>query len=73
MATQILSPGIWQKLGQLFGGLTAGALHPSRPESSPEERRAEREYLNETIRNNPGAFSGELDVQNMMMMYHGRF
>ncbi|WP_281261126.1 hypothetical protein [Aliiruegeria haliotis] len=38
-------------------------------EPSHEERSAERDIINEMIWNNPDAFSSELDVQSIMLMY----
>ncbi len=73
MASRTMSPSIWYSLGNLFGGLTGNAPHRSKLQPSPEELRAERDFINEMIWKNPDAFSGELDVQNMMHMYPGKF
>jgi len=44
-------------------------LAAGRPERGP----AERDFVNEVIWENPGAFSGDLDIQHMMQMFPGRF
>lgn len=38
-----------------------------------EETRNRREFIQEMLNRNPDAFKGEVDVQNMMHMYPGRF
>lgn len=73
MASYSLSPSIWSSFGNLFGGLTGNNGTSPTFKPTPDELRAERDFINEMLDNNPDAFSSELDVQCMMHMYPGRF
>ena len=66
MMTQSLAPSLLSRV--------ADFLRPA-PQWTPrhEDSSAERAFIQDTLRNAPGAFSGEVDVQNMMHLYPGRF
>jgi hypothetical protein len=42
-------------------------------ESASNSTRARRQFVNDMLMRNPDAFASELDVQNMLFLYHGRF
>lgn len=43
------------------------------PETSPEATRSRREFVDQMLTRNPDAFTSDLDVQNMMLQFPGRF
>ncbi len=73
MASHTMSPSIWTVFGGLFGWTKRGL--PENRESRPtaDDLHSERDYINDVIWSNPDAFLSELDVQNMMNLYPGRF
>ncbi len=73
MASHTMSPGIWTVFGGLFGWTKRAFPENQKSRPTDNDPHAEREYINEVIWNNPDAFSSELDVQNMMSLYPGRF
>ena len=73
MASHTMAPSIWTSFGRLFGGLAKDSAHKLQSEPSASDLRAERDFINEMVWNNPDAFSSELDVQNMLNCYPGRF
>jgi hypothetical protein len=42
-------------------------------ETSPDDARARREFVQVMLTRNPDAFSSDLDVQTIMQLYPGRF
>jgi hypothetical protein len=48
---------------------------PRRPnaQNAPEDARARRDFIQNTLARNPGAFDSDLDVQSMMLTFPGRF
>lgn len=71
MTSEFLAPSILGRLGDLFSGLRHNPAS-SRRNATPDDLRAERDFLNEVIWTNPYAFSSELDVQHMMLIYPDR-
>lgn len=39
----------------------------------PDAARARRKFIQDMLTRNPDAYSSELDVQNMMLMFPGKF
>ncbi|WP_171103044.1 hypothetical protein [Ruegeria sp. HKCCD7255] len=73
MASHTMSPSIWTVFGGLFGWTKKAFPDTRNPRSADNDLHAERDYINDVIWSNPDAFSSELDVQNMMSLYPGRF
>ena len=44
-----------------------------KPDVTPEEARARRDFIRETMARSPEAFSGDLDVQSFMLHFPHRF
>lgn len=72
MFANTLSPGIWTSLGALFDRFVATPEDDGKP-PSPEELKAERDYVQDMIARNPEAFTSDLDVLSMMHMFNRRF
>jgi hypothetical protein len=72
MATLSLQ-GFTTLAGTIVASLTLRSLGPSSQEFAPEKGSAERDFVNDVIWSNPGAFSGDLDIQHMMQILPGRF
>lgn len=47
--------------------------HRTVADDAPEDARARRDFIQDALARNPDAFASELDVQNMMCMFPGRF
>ncbi len=73
MASHTMSPSIWTVFGGLFGRTKRGFPEAWKPRPTADDFHAERDYINDVIWSNPDAFSSELDVQNMVSLYPGRF
>jgi hypothetical protein len=50
-----------------------GRKHTPASNVSPEVAQARREFLREVLMRNPDGFSSELDLQDIMRFYSGRF
>jgi hypothetical protein len=64
---------IWSRLDDFWKHI---AHSPSRPETSdnlPEDAHSRQEFALEMLNKNSGAFQSEMDVQNMMRCFPGRF
>ncbi|WP_282021813.1 hypothetical protein [Ruegeria faecimaris] len=73
MASHTMSPSIWTVFGGLFSWTERAFPKTRKPRPTANDLHAERDYINDVIWSNPDAFSSELDVQNMMNLYPGRF
>lgn len=73
MASHTMSPSIWTVFGGLIGWTKRACPETRKPQPTANDLHAERDYINDVIWSNPAAFSSELDVQNMMSLYPGRF
>lgn len=73
MASHTMSPSIWTVFDGLFGWDKRAFPETRKPRPTANDLHAERGYINDVIWSNPDAFSSELDVQNMMSLYPGRF
>ncbi len=73
MASHTMSPSIWTVFDGLFGWTKRACPETRKPRPTANDLHAERDYINDVIWSSPAAFSSELDVQNMMSLYPGRF
>ncbi|MFC3616752.1 hypothetical protein ACFORG_23665 [Lutimaribacter marinistellae] len=73
MTSHTIVPSIWASFGNLLGGLVRDRAHRLKSKSSFDDHRAERDFINDIIWSNPDAYSSELDVQNMLNLYPGKF
>ena len=73
MASHTMSPSIWTVFGGLFGWTKGACPETRKPQPTANDLHAERDLINDVIWSNPDAVSSELDVQNMMSLYPGRF
>ena len=64
---------VWSELCELCQGWSRRSSNPSEPGITANDDQAERDFVNETIWSRPDAFSSELDIQNMMSVFPGRF
>ncbi len=72
MMEQLFTPlNVWKIFAGSLGRLAAPGTGQGQPEV--EEACARRRFIREMIWNNPDAFSSDLDVQNMMQVYHHQF
>jgi hypothetical protein len=60
-------------IAALFGRRPAAPESPSAPDLAPRDAQARRDFIQDVLTRSPNAFSGEVDVQNMMFLYPGRF
>ncbi len=66
-------PTVWRRI-EIIWGLLAPSLDLSAASDDPQEdSRNRRDFFLEMLNRNPNAFQNELDVQNMMHSYPGRF
>ncbi len=73
MASHTMSPSIWTLFVGLIGRTKRGFSENQKSRPKDNDLHSERDYINEVIWSNPDAFSSDLDVQNMMNLYPGRF
>lgn len=72
MMMQLHIPNVWASIKIQLSGLRRTQEPRPVSESTAEERRAERDLIDETIWSNPEAFSSGLDIEYMMRMSRGR-
>jgi len=73
MTSFALSPSTWSNLTALFTGSKHVEETQTCSKRSLEYRQAELDCVKDLIWDHPELFSSELDVQNAMYMYSGRF
>ena len=73
MAIRTAFPTFGHSLQWIANGLASFRKPVEQADMTPDDVRARRDYINRIITDEPGAFSGEQDVQNMMHMFPGRF
>lgn len=73
MTSRALPPSIWSNLTALLRSSDKAKEAQARSKLSPDYRQAEHDCVKDFIWDHPELFSCELDVQNSMRMYRGRF
>ena len=64
---------IWKRFEAFWELLAPSHNRPIASDDSQKDARARRDLFLETLNRNTDAFQSELDVQNMMLSYPGRF
>jgi len=67
------SVDVWQLIKTVFKRPTRPASPLQAAHDLAQETRDRRDFINEALRRDPGAFASELDVQFMMQAYPNRF
>ena len=66
-------PAIWKRFEVIWELLAPSHNRPVASNDSQEDSRNRRDFFLEMLNRNPDAFQNELEVQNMMHSYPGRF